>query len=747
MARTRRFLTAAAVLVGAVAVWFAPWWSGGRNLAPFDIIHEMMLPWRTDAVPQVQNHFVTDAVTQYIPYRMFAASSIAADGFVGWNPDLFGGTPQHANTMALSFDWTMHLHRFLDFWTAWNLGIALQLLVAGGGMWWFLRRQGIPDFAAITGAIAWMGNTQFTVWIYHRWALSAFCWFPLVLLAFSEWGKSRRPSWLALGAVAISLAFLGGTLQHVAMVVVGVLCLWAGSAWDLRTSGVRRQGVHFAGFAVAGLLAVGLSAWMLDATIRMYFENSAAGHERAGFGYGAGLAQPILHLLSLGFSAFPSLAGSAQTLDLLKVFKSDLFNIGSFGTVPVLLAITALLWRGTPSAARFLILAGLLIPLSPLVGIFYHRINILWIAGGVWAGAVLIRDAGPGFWSVWLRWTGRVGAILLAGWAAASFALAHFGADIKSVLQNIVLGQAQRSQFGLFQEWMAGRAASLVDYISLANPLQLATVLSIAGGWWALRAWARGQRGWVLWFLPAGVFVQATLFWFQWTAWSTDRNPYDQPALVHLLQAQRDGGRVLQIQPSARLPDGILYNNVLDPAGVPITAGYDSMHPNGMNKKAASPMPGTSLIMQPDGQAAPEGWTFVGSSDGASVWKNPAFRMAVSNTGAAIGFQRESPNRIVLDIPPGAESVQLFENFHRGWIATGPDGSVGSFSANPDGSMEVTIPPDRPGRWTLQYSPGPSPAVALILIASAVGVVLLLRVSHAQSKVRAEERVLTTQAH
>ncbi|MDX2079463.1 MAG: hypothetical protein SFU53_01630 [Terrimicrobiaceae bacterium] len=712
------------LIVLAAAVWFSPWWGGGRNLAPFDILHEMMLPWRTDTVPQVQNHFVTDAVTQYIPYRMFGASSIAADGFVGWNPDVFGGTPQHANTMALYFDWTMHLHRFLDFWTAWNLGIFLQFVIAGVGMWWFLRRQDVPAFAALAGALAWMGNTQFIVWVYHRWALSAFCWFPLVLLAFFEWEKSRRPRWLALGAVAIALSFLGGTLQHVAMIVVGVLCCWAGSAWDLRKSVSRRQLIHFAGYAVAGLLAVGLSAWMLDATIRMYFENSAAGHERAGFGYGSGLTQPLFNLVSLAFYPFPSLAGSAQTLDLLKVFKSDLFNLGSFGTLPVLLALTALFWRGTPSAARLLMVAGLLLPLSPFVALFYHRINVLWIAGGVWAFAVFVRDAGPAVLMAWTRWSGRLAALGLGLWIAASGALIVFGPKIETALQKIVLGQAQRSQFGLFRDWMAERAGNLVDYVSLTNPLQIVSVGAIAGGWWALHAWARGQRNWVLWFLPAGVFVQSTLFWFQWTAWSDDRNPYERPPLVRLLQENLDSGRVLQIQPSSRLPDGILYNNVLDPADVPITAGYDSMHPNGMNKRAAGPlMPGTSLIMQGEELPGPEDWTLVGTADGASVWKNPGFAMAIADNGEAVAFERLSPSRITLNIPPGAQSIQIFENFHRGWRATGPANESAQLAANPDGSLQLTV--KNPGQWILQFSPGPSRGILFLLFASALGVIVL----------------------
>jgi len=104
------------LLVAVVLLGFSPWWLGGRVLAPLDVLNEMVLPWREDTVsPQVHNHFASDSVTQYLPYRMFAEASYRQDGFVGWNPLIGGGRPQVSNTMALYFDWTMQLHRWLDF--------------------------------------------------------------------------------------------------------------------------------------------------------------------------------------------------------------------------------------------------------------------------------------------------------------------------------------------------------------------------------------------------------------------------------------------------------------------------------------------------------------------------------------------------------------------------------------------------------------------------------------------------------
>src|SRR5688572_29713702 len=138
----------AAIVLLALAA-FSPWWAGDRLLAPLDILHETFAPWNDgDVQVDVHNTFTSDAVTQYLGYRAFAARSFALDGRIGWSDLTHGGRPEYANTMAAYGDWSMQLHRVLEFWTAWHVGLLLQLIIAASGMYVLLRAQRIVPHIA-----------------------------------------------------------------------------------------------------------------------------------------------------------------------------------------------------------------------------------------------------------------------------------------------------------------------------------------------------------------------------------------------------------------------------------------------------------------------------------------------------------------------------------------------------------------------------------------------------------------------
>ena len=107
-------ISATLAILAFAAALFSPALFGGKILAPFDITKTLLALWSADANgAKPHNHDPTDAVTQYLPYRIHAEKSLHEDGYIGWNPYEMGGYNMAANTMALPATWTLQLHRFL----------------------------------------------------------------------------------------------------------------------------------------------------------------------------------------------------------------------------------------------------------------------------------------------------------------------------------------------------------------------------------------------------------------------------------------------------------------------------------------------------------------------------------------------------------------------------------------------------------------------------------------------------------
>lgn len=662
------------LVAGASLYLFSPFFFSGRALAPLDIVSQLYEPWRGGIkLPQVHNHFVTDAVENFIPFRKALHESLRADGYVGWNPYLFGGTAQHANTMLVSHEITMVLHRVVDFWPAWTLGRFFQILVAGFGMAIFLGNQRCGPGITLLGACAYMLNQQFVAWIYFNQVVAAFCWMPWTLWALA---KAREESirFASLAGIFLCLALIGATLQQAAFVLSAFLCLFLGWLWESRGRAVlfwRSMVV----LLVAGLVGAGMAAFSLQPSIAAFFENSQAGHGRGQFGYESGWSQPIRNLLGMPLTVYPFLLGSVQTLDLWKLFDLVPFHVGFFGTVPMILAVVSLFSRKVPIVPKLMIVAGSLVPLTPLVGYLYHRFNIVWIFGGCWAACVWLSKTDESQIRRWMNALRRPLVVSVGLWILLSLLLMAGREWLEPWLIGKVLSSASSSQFGFLGEWMQVRAVRLIDYLCIWNPWQLLGLIGFLFSWWGLGCVKK--RGPLAFVCALGVLMQLSVFWWQWTTWSQPAWPYGTTPLERLLQKEvGKTGRLAMDTPSRAkkfLPD-----NTLMPSEVPITGGYDAMHPFGMRSPTLGPwdFPGTTHFLGKISEPHPRGWELVWQEDSWALWADPApsggrlvFGQGNSFRPLPLDrFRRPTANTMEVTLPAGSREVEVYSNWHRGWL-------------------------------------------------------------------------------
>lgn len=745
-------------LLGTIA--FSPWWAAGRQLAPLDILHETYAPWRgADSVVSVHNHFTSDAVTQYLGYRAFAARSFASDGRVGWSELTGGGRPEYANTMAAYADWTMQLHRVLDFWTAWHVGLLAQLLIAAAGMYVLLRSQGIVPVIALTGGIAFAASTSFTHTLYHRWLLGAFAWVPwsawalLQLQAGKRWARAGAPAFLAL-------AFTGGSLQTSVFVVLAVAGVWLGTLLELQGDRQRLRWTVLV--AVSGAAGAALAAaWLLPSTL-LYLDGLPLHGARNAPGFPHGILQPLRSALLIPLQAVPTLLGSPRSMDLSKLFHGDLALIAFIGFVPMLIAFRSIFRRETPRSAIVLIAMGLLLPLTPLVGVLYHRVQVVFVFGAAWALAHWWQHA-PAVPDRYWRSIIRALGVLVVLWLLASIALVALADRIEPMLQarvaSIVEGGGGGAMAG-FHAWMQQRTLRIVDELQIWHPRQL---VALSGGALGLAAvWLRARH------LRRATLVLLSAMTLELGAMAADFLTWSDPARypaypvradITALREQVGDGRVY-IASTHEGPAPFFPPNTLAVYGLATYQEYETVHVRGMRHAYGfredagilGRMGVTHAVAAP-GTPLAAGWVMQARGPRFDTWRNtravPRYvAMPVGEVPAAfldalqagmpalqVSVLQATSNRRIVVVPPGTGTLRIAENWAEGWRYQVAGGETRNAQAAPDGSLTLIVGAGpAPTTVELWYAPSRQALGRWISLCTALAVLLLLGAGHRRAR-------------
>ena len=731
----RPALLATLVIVGCAVAAFAPALFQGKILAPLDITTTLLPPWKDSAHgAKPHNHSPSDAVTQYLPYRIHAEESLREDGYIGWNPYEMGGYSLAANTMALPASWTMQLHRFLPFEQAWDFGILAEFLIAGIGMLVFLRSRSLPWLACVLGALAYMGNSQFIIWIYHRWALSSFSWMPWVL-----WAAPHGLSWKNPGLrqlllpCFLALALLGGSLQHMAFVGLACGCLVAGGIPNLKSA--PKQWPVVAAWGLAFCLAFGMAAFTIEPQILAYFTNIAVGNTRGGIGYPMGPTQPFFNLLAIPAQVWPWLLGDPQSIDSWRLLKADFMNLAYLGTVPMVLALAGLFHKSMPRQAKWLILAGLLIPLTPLVGPLYHRVQLLFLLGGSWMAAEMLAHicvAPPRRLIRGMALTViALGAALLVGTCLPS--KIRTSVEDQVVAKSLVATAA--SSFRSDPAWIERRARGWTARFSLTHP-RTAWVygLLIAGTAGLLLSSRPGTAG-VKWGNLVILSVTALELFTLFQTWTTFSDPRDlRPGhpLIEKIRLLAGPNRVLQRTPGVAFADMFATPNLLASYAIPSVDSYESIQYRSSSVVLADAAPDTRLSLagvgvsvQPAGTPAQNGtaaWPVIETSGGYSIRKNPRVpaplvagrgqipgnpqaTVVALETATPISPTVQTMNRWAFDAPQDSTWIRISQNWHDGWRWRVPGGDWQPFRKGADAACWIDLAPNQPHPLEARFFP------------------------------------------
>lgn len=148
-----------------------------------------------------------DILAQWLPRYCYLGESLASGRIPQWNPYQMAGMPNASDPQS---GWlyapAMLLFTALPCSRALGVFIALQPLMAGLGLWWFLRREGLSRTAATAGGLSvalLMGASSVGVSLPFA---AMVAWTPLLLVGASGYMSAPRwpgrLGWLALAAFA-----------------------------------------------------------------------------------------------------------------------------------------------------------------------------------------------------------------------------------------------------------------------------------------------------------------------------------------------------------------------------------------------------------------------------------------------------------------------------------------------------------------------------------------------------------------
>ena len=296
-------LAVALLLLFAVAMHW-PVFFDGKTVSAFDAVYAAT-SYRELApagFTRAANPLLMDSVVQFQPWDIAMYQGPLEFPWL-WNPYAGCGSPMLANGQSAPFYPLKLIYAIAGVRRGFGFVCAAKMALAALLMWLYLRTIGVSRFAALAGALSFMGCGFMTAWMLWPHTNVAVM-LPTLFLGWEWLCRGRRLAGFATVAAAVVVGALGGhpeTLLH----VVVALALCAMVLWVLTMrrgpSGARREGNPAYTAPHGALLAAAVLCGLLMAAVQLlplaeYVANSAALADRRAHA-SPGLGPSVLGLV------------------------------------------------------------------------------------------------------------------------------------------------------------------------------------------------------------------------------------------------------------------------------------------------------------------------------------------------------------------------------------------------------------------------------------------------------------------
>jgi len=254
-------------------IWLAftfPYW--GKGLIPFPSAYlvNFFPPWNASYGMPVKNNAMPDVITQIYPWKKITIDAWKNGEIPLWNPYSFSGTAHAANYQSAVFSPVNILFFLFPYIDAWSIMIVLQPILAGIGMYLFLRSLNVSAFSGAIGSIAYMFCGFMTVWMAYGTLGYAAAWLPYALFAVRK--HMQKAAWAApFLSIVLCFSLLSGHFQ-ISLYVLGYTALYI-----LFTVMTAKKKMHAVWLYVSMFLGIVLAAPQVIPSFAAYQESVRSG--------------------------------------------------------------------------------------------------------------------------------------------------------------------------------------------------------------------------------------------------------------------------------------------------------------------------------------------------------------------------------------------------------------------------------------------------------------------------------------
>ncbi len=154
-----------------------------------------------------------DPVHQILVYHYFNKEMFSKGEIPLWNPYIFSGYPNYANSLASVFHPFNIILPFVSITTFASMRIILQFLLSGIFTYFYCREINLDRFSSMIGGLIFCMSGFNMAWIELQIVVGAAMWLPLILLYIERYFREEDIKYMIYSSFIMGLSYLSGHLQ------------------------------------------------------------------------------------------------------------------------------------------------------------------------------------------------------------------------------------------------------------------------------------------------------------------------------------------------------------------------------------------------------------------------------------------------------------------------------------------------------------------------------------------------------